>query len=78
MLVRGANAATFYASCLRKERSRKLNSKSVLAIGIDPAFADLSAHPDLSVDLVRAYVDQQIDRVRDLGYEVDSCLIDQG
>ena len=55
-----------------------MNGKSVLAIGIDPAFADLSVHPDLSVDLVRAYVDQQIDRVRNLGYEVDSCLIDQG
>jgi hypothetical protein len=61
-----------------KKRSRKLKSKSVLTIGVDPAFADLSAHPDLSVDLVRAYIDQQIERVRDLGYEVDSCLVDRG
>lgn len=55
-----------------------MTAKSVLAIGIDPAFADLSAHPELSVDLVRAYIDQQIGRIRELGYEVDSCLIDRG
>ncbi|MCF1743092.1 hypothetical protein [Paradevosia shaoguanensis] len=55
-----------------------MTAKSVLAIGIDPAFADLSAHPELSVDLVRAYIDQQIGRIRELGYEADSCLIDSG
>jgi len=55
-----------------------MTAKSVLAIGIDPAFADLSAHPELSVDLVRAYINQEIGRIRELGYEVDSCLIDRG
>lgn len=53
-------------------------TKSVLAIGIDPAFADLSAHPEISVDLVRAYIDQQIDGLRRAGYEVASCLVDKG
>lgn len=55
-----------------------MTNKCVLAIGLDPAFADFSAHPDLSVDLVRSYIDQQIHRIRDLGYEVDSCLVDRG
>ena len=53
-------------------------SKKVLAIGLDPAFADLSAFPTLTVELVRAYVDQQIERVRQSGFEVDSCLVDRG
>jgi len=53
-------------------------AKSVLVIGIDPVFADLSAHPEISADLVRAYIDQQIGRLRDLGYEVTSCLVDRG
>ncbi|HET7411575.1 MAG TPA: hypothetical protein VFJ18_02850 [Pararhizobium sp.] len=55
-----------------------MTEKSVLAIGIDPAFADLSAHPEISVDVVRAYIEQQIGRIRELGYEVDSCLVDGG
>lgn len=55
-----------------------MTNKSVLAIGIDLAFADLSAHPELSVDLVRAYLDQQINRIRDIGYKVDSCIVDRG
>jgi len=55
-----------------------MDSKTVLAIGLDPAFVDLSAHPELSVDVVRAYLDQEINRVRDLGHEVFSCLVDRG
>lgn len=55
-----------------------MTRKTVLAIGLDPAFADLGARPELSVELVRAYIDQQINRIRDLGHEVDSCLVDNG
>ncbi|MEQ6437979.1 hypothetical protein V8Z74_23615 [Comamonas sp. w2-DMI] len=55
-----------------------MNERSILAIGIDPAFADLSAHPELSVELVRAYIDQQMEQIRAQGYEVDSCLVDLG
>lgn len=55
-----------------------MNGKSVLAIGIDPALADLSAHPEFPPDLVRAYIDGEIERTRSLGYEVDLCLIDRG
>jgi ribosomal protein S12 methylthiotransferase accessory factor YcaO len=52
--------------------------KTVLAIGIDPGFADLAAFPQLTPELVRSYIDAQIERLRELGFEVDSCLIDLG
>jgi len=53
-------------------------SKSVLAVGLDPVFADLSAFPGLTPDLVRAFIDVQLDRLRALGYAVESCLVDAG
>ncbi|KRA55756.1 hypothetical protein [Devosia sp. Root635] len=53
-------------------------AKTVLAIGIDPAFADLSAMPGYTVDVVRAYLDAQINRIGEFGYEVESCLVDLG
>ena len=53
-------------------------SKSVLAIGLDPAVVDFSAFPGLTPELVRAYIDAEIGRLRDLGYEAESCLIDLG
>src|SRR3954470_8857879 len=52
--------------------------KSVLALGLDPAFADLSQMPGLTPELIRAYIDAQLERRRGLGYEVDSCLVDLG
>ncbi len=53
-------------------------SKSVLALGLDPVFADLSEFPELTPDLVRAFIDTQLERLRGLGYEVESCLVDAG
>lgn len=53
-------------------------SKSVLAVGLDPAFADLSEFPGLTPDLVRAFIDAQLERLRRLGYAVESCLVDAG
>ena len=50
----------------------------VLALGFDPAFVDLSASPDLTPDLVRAFIEAQLDRLRGFGYEVVSCLVDLG
>jgi hypothetical protein len=50
----------------------------MLAIGIDPAFADLAAFPQFTPELVRSYIDAQIARLRELGFEADSCLIDPG
>ena len=53
-------------------------AKVVLAIGIDPSFIDLSGMPGFTPDVVRDYLGTQISRVREFGYEVESCLIDLG
>jgi hypothetical protein len=53
-------------------------NKSVLAIGLEPAFSDLSGSPHLPPELIRFYIDTQIDRLRTLGYDAESCLIDLG
>jgi len=55
-----------------------MTNPTVLAIGLDPRFADLSAFPQLTPELVRHYIDAQIERVRQAGYDVESCLIDSG
>jgi hypothetical protein len=52
--------------------------KSVLAIGIDPAFADFSAFPNLTPELVRSYIDAQIEQLRIAGFDTASCLTDLG
>jgi len=52
--------------------------KTVLAIGIDPSVLDFSAFPGLTVELFRNYIDAQIEQLRSLGFEAESCLIDLG
>ena len=52
--------------------------KRVLALGLDPVFADFAEFPELTPDLIRAFIDPQLERLRDLEYEVDSCLVDLG
>jgi hypothetical protein len=52
--------------------------KSVLALGLDPAFADFTAFPELTPDLIKVFIDSQLERLRGLGYEVESCLVDLG
>jgi hypothetical protein len=52
--------------------------KCVLALGLDPAFADFSQFPELTADHIMAFINSQLDRLRGLGYEVDSCLVDLG
>ena len=52
--------------------------KTVLAIGIEPGFVDFSAFPGLSLELVRNYIEAQIEQLRALGFDVESCLIDLG
>jgi hypothetical protein len=53
-------------------------TRAVLAIGLDPTFADLSALPGYTPDMVRTYLLSQVERVREYGYDVESCLIDRG
>jgi hypothetical protein len=52
--------------------------KTVLALGLDPAFADFTQFPQLTPDLVRTFIESQLERLRGLGYEVVSCLVDLG
>jgi len=52
--------------------------KNVLAIGIDPALVDFAAMPQFTPEMFRSYIDAQIERVRGMGYDVTSCLIDLG
>jgi hypothetical protein len=52
-----------------------MTSANVLAIGLDPQFADFSKMPQFTPELVRAYIDAEIARLRDAGFEVVSCLI---
>ena len=52
--------------------------KKVLAIGIDPVFVDFTTMPQFTPEMFRSYIDEQIERIGALGYEVTSCLIDLG
>src|SRR5690242_6155110 len=51
---------------------------TVLALGLDPRLVDSKTISDLNPDVVRAFIDSQLERIRALGYEVDSCLVDLG
>jgi hypothetical protein len=53
-------------------------AKSVLALGLDPAFVDLSQMPGITPELVLRFIEAQLDRLRDEGYDVDPCLVDLG
>src|SRR5690348_7361629 len=52
--------------------------KRVLALGLDPHFVEFKEHPELTPDIVRAYIESQLERLRGLGYAVDTCLVDLG
>ena len=52
--------------------------KMVLAIGLDPSFADFSAIPQLTPELVRAFILAEIARARELGFDVALLLITPG
>jgi hypothetical protein len=52
--------------------------RKVLALGLDPTFVDPALLQGLPVQLVRAYIDSELDRVRAAGYEVETCLVDRG
>jgi hypothetical protein len=52
--------------------------KRVLALGLDPAFADFTQLPGLTPALIQSYIDAQLEHLRGLGYEVESCLVDLG
>ncbi len=51
---------------------------AVLALGLDPTFVAIPESPSLTPDLVRAFIEWQLERLRASGYEVISCLVDVG
>jgi len=51
---------------------------SVLALGLDPIFVDPQSMSGLNAEVVRTFIDAQLERIRGLGYEVESCLVDLG
>jgi len=53
-------------------------SSKVIAIGLDPSVVDYTAMPQFTPEMFRNYIEAQIERVRSLGYDVTSCLIDLG
>jgi hypothetical protein len=53
-----------------------MSKKKVLAIGIEPACIDFTPFPHLTPELILDYIDQQIERLNQLGYNATSCLID--
>jgi hypothetical protein len=55
-----------------------MSKKAVLAIGIEPALADLAAVPELTPELIRSYIDAQTKQLRALWYDAEMCLIDLG
>ncbi len=50
----------------------------VLALGLDPKFVDFTKLTGLTPDLIGAFIHAQLERLRGLGYEVVSCLVDLG
>jgi len=51
---------------------------TVLALGLDPAFVKLPNNPELTPEIVRAFIETQLERVRGLGYVVQNCFVDLG
>jgi hypothetical protein len=51
---------------------------TVLALGLDPALADMTEFPQLTPELIKAFIDAQLERLRKLGYDVVPCLVDTG
>jgi hypothetical protein len=45
---------------------------------LDEVIAKDRYRPGLTPELVQAFIDSQLERVRALGYEVESCLVDSG
>lgn len=48
---------------------------TVLALGLDPAVVEV---PGFTSEMVRAFIESELDRLRALGYEVVNCLVDLG
>jgi hypothetical protein len=56
----------------------KMMQTAVLAIGLDPRFADLETISQFTPELIRSYIEAEIARVRQLGFDAKICLIAPG
>jgi hypothetical protein len=68
----------FIARSSHSAWNKCMAKKTVLAIGIEPSFVDFSAYPGLTAELVRNFIEAQIEKLRELGYDAESCLIEPG
>lgn len=55
-----------------------MTATAVLAIGLDPRFADLGTTPQFTPELIHSYIEAEIARVRELGFDAEICLIAPG
>jgi hypothetical protein len=51
---------------------------AILALGLDPNSVDLTSMAPLTPEIVRAFIDSQLERIRALGHEVEGCLVEPG
>ena len=51
---------------------------AVLALGLDPASVELPGRPELTPEMIRAFIEMQLERLRALWYVVQGCLVDLG
>ena len=77
MLNRREQSCVDYA-ILSSGMEQRMAKKTVLAIGIEPSLVNYSAFPGLTPELVRHFIEAQVERLRALGYDAESCLIDLG
>jgi len=68
----------FLTALIHLVRNKRMIKKTVLAIGIEPSFADFGAFPHLTPELIAYFIEAQIEGLRALGYDAYSCLIDLG
>jgi hypothetical protein len=66
------------AAAYRDIKARLSVPKRVLALGLDPAAVDAATFQPFTTAQVTAFVETQLERIRQLGYEVESCLVDLG
>src|SRR3954469_8870744 len=71
-------AKCVYSAIPHPTWNKRMAKKTVLAIGIEPSLVDYSAFPGLTPELVRHFIETQIERLRDLGYDAQTCFIDLG
>jgi hypothetical protein len=51
---------------------------TVLALGLDPTVVELIDAPGLTPERVRSFIEAQLERVRQHGYDVVTCMVDGG